>query len=66
MAVLIDEDLMPFGKFKGEKMANVPAKYLAWGKRTWHKTPWTEPVLKYIWDNWDAIELELKKENDER
>ena len=23
-----DESIMPFGKYKGEKMANVPAEYL--------------------------------------
>lgn len=27
---LTDESLMPFGKHKGEKMANVPASYLLW------------------------------------
>lgn len=25
-----DTDLMPFGKHKGEAMANVPASYLVW------------------------------------
>jgi len=25
-----DDDIMPFGKHKGEKMANVPASYLIW------------------------------------
>ena len=25
-----DQDLMPFGKYKGEKMENVPASYLLW------------------------------------
>jgi len=27
---LTDESPMPFGKYKGEKMANVPASYLKW------------------------------------
>lgn len=27
---LTDNDLMPFGKFKGIKMANVPASYLVY------------------------------------
>jgi len=27
---LTDESLMPFGKYKGEKIANVPATYLDW------------------------------------
>lgn len=25
-----DEDIMPFGKYKGTAMANVPAEYLIW------------------------------------
>lgn len=25
-----DESIMPFGKHKGEKLANVPADYLLW------------------------------------
>jgi uncharacterized protein (DUF3820 family) len=25
-----DQDLMPFGKYKGEKMEDVPASYLLW------------------------------------
>lgn len=25
-----DQDLMPFGKHKGETMENVPARYLLW------------------------------------
>ncbi len=28
--MLTDNDIMPFGKYKGEKMANVPADYLVW------------------------------------
>lgn len=27
---MTDQDLMPFGKYKGEKMENVPASYLLW------------------------------------
>lgn len=27
---MTDQDLMPFGKHKGEKMENVPASYLLW------------------------------------
>ncbi len=59
---MTDEDPMPFGKYKGTAMANVPASYLMWVKKNVHKTPFTEPVLKYIWENLDAIELELKNE----
>lgn len=27
---MTDQDLMPFGKYKGEKMERVPASYLLW------------------------------------
>lgn len=27
---MTDQDLMPFGKYKGEKMEEVPASYLLW------------------------------------
>lgn len=57
-----DEDLMPFGKFAGQKMANVPAHYLKWlwdnnivSVKKWNKLYW------YISENLDAIEAELKQ-----
>lgn len=27
---MTDQDLMPFGKYKGERMEKVPASYLLW------------------------------------
>ncbi len=30
MIAFDDEDLMPFGKFKGKRLADVPADYLLW------------------------------------
>lgn len=57
---MTDESLMPFGKYRGEKMANVPASYLMWA---WdnkivsvHKWP---KVWIYIRENLDAIKSEL-------
>jgi len=63
---MTDKDLMPFGLYKGKKMANVPASYLRWVRETVKPKDLTKPVLKYIKDNWDAIETELKKEANER
>lgn len=54
-----DTDLMPFGKFKRTTMANVPAYHLQWIKNNVKPNPKTFEVLRYIKDNWDAIELEL-------
>lgn len=56
-----DNDLMPWGKYKGVKMANVPACYLKYlwdnGIVTIHK--WND-IYWYIRNNMDAIEKELK------
>lgn len=63
---LTDESLMPFGKYKGEKMANVPASYLMW-----IYDEWTLPnprfsfvnkdVKEYIEENLDVIQEEIKR-----
>ena len=51
---------MPFGKYAGEKMANVPARYLTWlfengivSVKKWNRVYW------YIEKNLDSIQLEL-------
>ena len=54
---LTDNSPMPFGKYKGTAMANVPADYLIWlhdnGKCN------TE-VQAYVVDNMDALKQEIK------
>jgi hypothetical protein len=63
--MLQDEDLMPYGKFRGTKMANVPASYLLWLADELKKTALNKrtlqnkSLLKYIEENMDV----LKKEN---
>jgi len=53
-----DNSLMPYGKFKGTKMANVPPDYLLWCyQQDWCKGD----VKKYIQENLDAIKSELKQ-----
>ena len=54
-----DEDLMPFGKHKGEKMANVPADYLMW---LYDNNKCYGNVKKYIEDNLDVLKDEIKKQ----
>ena len=57
---LTDGSLMPFGKHKGEKMANVPASYLLW---LYDEYTMPNPrfgfihreVLAYIEENLDVI-----------
>ena len=54
-----DSSTMPFGKHKGEKLANVPASYLLWllGSGCSHAG-----LKKYIEDN--KADLEEEAEND--
>lgn len=52
-----DTDLMPFGKYKGEKLANVPASYLLWC----YEHPWCRGELKkYIEENKQVLIKEAK------
>lgn len=53
---LEDTSPMPFGKFKGTPMQDVPASYLRWLKEQGcHNTE----VANYIHNSWDAIKMEL-------
>jgi uncharacterized protein (DUF3820 family) len=55
-----DDSLMPFGKHKGEKMANVPPSYLIWcNDQDWCKGE----VKKYILNNLDALKAEIDYKN---
>lgn len=62
---LIDTDLMPFGKFKGQPMSDVPCSYLEW---LWNNikqqgiNPSNESVYNYIHNSKEAIEQELGHE----
>jgi len=57
---LNDNSLMPYGKYKGEKMANVPANYLLW---LWDNDKCCESVREYIEDNMDVLEKEVRESN---
>jgi uncharacterized protein (DUF3820 family) len=52
---LSDNSPMPFGKYQGTPMANVPAKYLLWLYRNGLETG---SVLTYIIDNLDGLKQE--------
>lgn len=57
-----DTDKMPFGKFKGTAMANVPAHYLLWlhnnGSTGVRKS--FPNVFEYITECIDALKSEIK------
>lgn len=59
MNKLEDKDLMPFGKHKGEAMANVPATYLLYMFEKLDPCS----VKDYIKRNMDALKAEVKRTN---
>lgn len=54
---LNDNSPMPWGKYKGEKMANVPASYLIW---LLENNKCSNDVKNYILDNMDSLKYEIK------
>ena len=50
---MTDTDLMPFGKYKGTPMEDVPASYLLW---LWNENVQHPGVRKYIIDSFSALE----------
>lgn len=57
---LQDNSPMPFGKYKNEKMVNVPASYLMW---LYDEKKCTPEVREYIEDNLDVLKEEIKRNN---
>ena len=55
---ITDESIMPFGKYKDEKMANVPASYLIW---LYESGKCYGTVKSYIQDNLDVLKEEIKR-----
>ncbi len=52
-----DNSIMPFGKYHGEKMANVPASYLIW---LYNENKCAGELRKYIFDNIEDLRNEAK------
>ena len=64
MAAYTDNSPMPFGKFKGTKLANVPSYYLLW---IFNNTPRQNLDLglrEYIKQNMDILQQEVNDQND--
>lgn len=51
-----DNSIMPFGKYKGEKMANVPPDYLIW---LYDNDKCYGEVKNYIFDNLEVLQSEI-------
>jgi hypothetical protein len=65
--IMDDNSIMPFGKHKGEKMANVPAGYLLWlyneiDEKNKTFSPHQESVWRYIKENIVIIRIEFDRE----
>lgn len=60
MGQLSDNSLMPFGKYRGEKMANVPPEYLLW---IFENNKCTPDVAKYIAENLEVLKSEINYKN---
>jgi uncharacterized protein (DUF3820 family) len=58
MEKLTDESIMPWGKYKGYSMENVPASYLIW---LYENDKCDELVKDYIVDNLEFLKLEVKQ-----
>jgi hypothetical protein len=59
-APLTDESRMPFGKYKGVLMSEVPASYLHWLWTNGKEQDMQCPVAEYIRSNLPALQMEHK------
>lgn len=60
--MMTDDSIMPFGKYKGKKLIDVPAYYLLWCC----EQEWCRGNLKeYIEYNKSELELEAKTNNNQ-
>jgi uncharacterized protein (DUF3820 family) len=55
-----DDSLMPFGKHKGKKMANVPGEYLLY---IYENNMCYGELYQYIKDNLDVIKSQMAFDN---
>ena len=64
---LSDESIMPWGKYKGEELQDIPASYLIWLEgeilKKWEdgRTLFQNGILVYVSENRDVLESEAKK-----
>ena len=59
MVNLTDESPMPWGKYKGEQMINIPASYLIW---CYDNGKCSGDVKEYIKDNYNVLNEEVRRE----
>jgi len=59
MVKYTDKTLMPFGKYKGTALANIPASYLLWLRENANNL--SEPMKAYLEDNLEALRKEARQ-----
>ena len=57
---MTDNHLMPYGEYKGQKMANVPPEYLIW---LYDNDKCSDEVYDYICDNLETLKQEVELNN---
>ena len=58
--MITDNSIMPFGKYKGEKMANIPPEYLIW---LYENDKCYGDIKEYIAENMDVLKSEIDYKN---
>lgn len=58
MDVLTDDSRMPWGQYAGQKMIDVPGKYLMWIHTNMDRNQNNKNVHDYIVENLDVIKKE--------
>jgi len=61
---MTDTDIMPFGKYRGEIMQNVPASYLLWLADQPNVKINQSELFAYIEDNRKVLEKEVEWKDD--
>lgn len=58
---MTDQSLMPFGKYKGKTLEDVPAKYLCW---LYDNATVGKDLRKYLEDNLDVLRKQAREEDE--
>lgn len=60
---LTDQSPMPWGKYRGRSLGNIPASYFIWLYEEWglkNSGEMHRPLREYVEDNMKALKLENK------
>ena len=60
--MLQDNDIIPFGAYKGKPLSDVPDSWLLWCYNNVNKTPDKRELFEYLEDNIEAIRKNVEAE----